>query len=88
LPTVPSSVTTEVASSGPAKPKTKLTFKEQRELETLEAEMEALETRKHEVVEKLNTGANHEELAKWATEIKAIENELSDKEIRWLELSE
>jgi len=88
LPTVPSSVAAVVAPSAPAKPKTKLTFKEQRELETLEAEMETLETRKNEVVEKLNTGSNHEDLAKWATEIKAIENELSDKEIRWLELSE
>ncbi len=69
-------------------PKRKLSFKERREMELLEAEMPKLEKRKAELIEKLSTGGSHEELTEWSVEIETINDALSEKEMRWLELSE
>ena len=66
-----------------------LSYKEKRELETLEAELKELEKQKKGFIEKLNNGAgSHEELTKWASKIKEVDSQLEDKEIRWLELSD
>lgn len=71
-----------------AAPKKKLSFKEQRELETLETDMAALEKKKAQLVEKLESGGSHVEITSWAMEIEEITKTQSDKEMRWLELSE
>jgi ATP-binding cassette subfamily F protein uup len=77
-------VQTVVATS-----KRKLSFKEQKELENLEADMARLEVQKATVIEKLNTGSqSHEEITKWAKEIEQLNATLEEKEMRWLELSE
>jgi ABC transport system ATP-binding/permease protein len=69
--------------------KRKLSFKEQKELENLEADMARLEVQKATVIEKLNTGSqSHEEITKWAKEIEQLNEALEEKEMRWLELSE
>jgi ATP-binding cassette subfamily F protein uup len=72
------------------KPKTnKLTFKEKRELEQLENCIEELESEKMQIEEKMNSGIpGHEELHALAESYKNVKNELDDKELRWLELSE
>jgi ATP-binding cassette subfamily F protein uup len=71
------------------KEKTKLSFKEKRELEALELEIETLENRKTELEKKLNSGElNHEELFESSKKITKIKAELDEKEFRWLELSE
>ncbi|WP_445438709.1 hypothetical protein [Dyadobacter frigoris] len=77
----------EVASV-PSAPKKKLSFKEQREFETLEGEMAALEKKKAQLIEKLENGGSHVEVTSWALQIEEITQTQSDKEMRWLELSE
>ena len=67
----------------------KLSFKEQKEFETLEIEIQELEQKKQSLIEQLNAG--HEDfqiLSQWATKIEEIKNSLEEKEARWLELSE
>ncbi|MFN8357731.1 MAG: ABC-F family ATP-binding cassette domain-containing protein [Spirosomataceae bacterium] len=69
--------------------KKKLTFKEQKEFETLEKEIAQLTLRKEQLTTQLNAGTgNYEDLAAWAKEIENITNDLDEKEFRWLELSE
>ncbi|MBE9466177.1 ABC-F family ATP-binding cassette domain-containing protein [Dyadobacter subterraneus] len=74
--------------AAPAVPKKKLSFKEQRELETLESEMASLEKKKAQLLEKLENGGSHVEVTSWAMQIEEITQTQSDKEMRWLELSE
>lgn len=85
------------AKAVPAKPteaattptKKKLSFKEQKEFETLEKEIQALGQRKQELEEWLNGGTtDHQALTAWAAELQQIGHDLDEKEFRWLELSE
>lgn len=67
----------------------KLTFNEKREFEALEKEIPDLEKEKAELIAKLNGGStDHEELRAWSAAIEDISNQLDEKEMRWLELSE
>jgi len=68
--------------------KKKLSFKEQREYETLESEIAALEQRKADLTESMTAGGHHEELTRWAREIGEIDAQISTKSDRWLELAE
>lgn len=69
--------------------KKKLSFKELREFENLEQEIETLSQRKAELTGHLNGGStDHQALTAWAKEIEEIANHLDEKELRWLELSE
>jgi ATP-binding cassette subfamily F protein uup len=81
---------TKAPSTGSSSPKgNKLSFKEQKEFENLEKEIQTLEQKKQIVIEQLNTG--HEDfqiLSQWAIKIEEIKNALEAKEARWLELSE
>ncbi|PJJ61104.1 ABC-F family ATP-binding cassette domain-containing protein [Hymenobacter chitinivorans] len=77
------------AASTAAAPKRKATFAEKREYETLEKEIEQLEVRKQELIEKLNAGTgSHKELADWAAELKQADKDLDSKGERWLELAD
>ena len=80
-------------TSGPANgslngSKKKLSFKEIREYETLETEIDALEQRKAEITGLLNGGGHHEQLTTWAREIEEIDQTVAQKSDRWLELAE
>lgn len=77
--------TTNGSGSGSRK---KLSFKEIREYETLEGEIEALEQRKASIVGLLNGGGHHEQLLAWAREIEQIDQDIARKSDRWLELAE
>ena len=67
----------------------KLSFKEQRELEQLEKDIAQLEEEKHQLEEQLGSGSlGHEELTTASARIAQIIDELDEKEMRWLELSE
>lgn len=69
--------------------KTKLTFKEKYELDEINKAIPVLEAKKKELNEKLNSGiSDHEELMKVSAEMGKVSNELDEKEMRWLELSE
>ena len=76
------------APEAPAKKK-KLTYKEQKELEQLEKDLEALGAEKADLEEKLNSGSlPYEELQKASERIGEIMELTDEKELRWLELSE
>lgn len=68
--------------------KRKLSFKEQKEYDDLGKAIEKLEKKKAELTERLNNGGSYEDLAAWAKQIEEITDELDEKELRWLELSE
>ena len=68
--------------------KKKLSFKEQKEYETLETGIAQLEKQREDITTKLNAGGSYEELADWAKQIENINADLDEKEMRWLELSE
>ncbi len=70
-------------------PKRKLSFKEQKEYETLEKEIAELERQKAELLVKMTAGSsNHAELSAWGKENQTIERQLETKSGRWLELGE
>lgn len=76
-------------TSGKPAEKRKLTYKEKREFELLQKEMADLEKEKIAVTEKLNSPSTpFDELQKMALRIGQITDELDEKELRWLELSE
>jgi len=67
----------------------KLTFKEKREFETLEKEIDELTKEKELVDLRLNANdTSFEELQKLSNRIGEVTKLLDEKELRWLELSE
>lgn len=69
--------------------KTKISYKEQRELEALEQDIPQLEQQKRQIEEKLSSGElSADELQRLSIEVAKIIEELEQKELRWLELSE
>ena len=75
-------------SSSPEPAKKRLSFKEQKEYENLEKEIEDLEQRKAVVLDQLNSGGHHEQLTALARELEEIDQQLTAKSDRWLELAE
>jgi len=84
----PPTVVVAAAPIAEAAPKRKLTYKEKREFDDLEAQIPALEKEKATLTEKMGANIPFEELSKITARITAITNELEQKEMRWLELSE
>ena len=75
-------------AAAPAKKK-KLSYKEQRELEQLEKDLESLATEKAELEAKLSSGEMpFNQLQAASQRIGVIMSETDEKELRWLELSE
>lgn len=67
----------------------KLSYKEQKELETLEKEIEALEAEKYSIETSLSSGVcTGPEIEKHAIRLSQISGSIDDKTLRWLELSE
>ncbi|HVX52011.1 MAG TPA: hypothetical protein VHB48_17765, partial [Chitinophagaceae bacterium] len=71
-----------------ASAKRKLSYKEKREFEQLETEIPLLEKEKKALTEKMSGNISFEELSKITARITALTEELEQKEMRWLELSE
>lgn len=87
-PAAPAVVIQKEPVATPAAAKRKLSYKEQKEMEQLEADIAKMESTKAQLVENLNKGGSHEELAKWSKQIEEINDSQAEKEMRWLELSE
>ncbi|MES2278538.1 MAG: ABC-F family ATP-binding cassette domain-containing protein [Bacteroidota bacterium] len=70
--------------------KNKLSFKEQKELENIEAEIAKIEANIAKLTEELNSGSitAHQELIDLARKIKDMSSEMDAKSMRWIELSE
>lgn len=84
----PLSVTNQQPTTNTQQPKKKLSFKEQRELETIEKEMPELEKKRAEILEKLNNEADYEKIATLSAELEKVSEKLEEYEMRWLELQE
>lgn len=70
------------------KEKKKLSYKEQREFESLEKEIPKLEQEKSDLITKLNEESEHDKLLELSQQLEELTEELDEKELRWLELSE
>ena len=68
--------------------KGKLSFKEQRELETLEKKMPELENKRALILEKLNHEKDYEKISLLSSELEKLTQDLEAYEMRWLELQE
>ena len=69
--------------------KRKLSFKEKRELQQLEADIEALEKEQKQIEEELCSGTlSVEDLTQKSKRLPQLKDELDEKSMRWLELSE
>ena len=77
------------ASPKPTPAKKKLSYKEQREMESLEAEIDALNKEKAALEEQLSNGSlAYNDLQAASARVGEIMSLLDEKELRWLELSE
>lgn len=63
---------------------------EKKELKKLERDLSQLEERKQKLTEKFNDVAklSHNDITKFSKELDEVQNQLEEKEMRWLELSE
>lgn len=69
--------------------KKKLSFKEQKELETLDIELPQLEARKSEIENLLASGITDvKEIEKLSNEFTSISSQIDEKTMRWLELQD
>ena len=83
------SATNTSAGDGASNGKRKLTYKEKRELEQLEKDIEALEAEKKKIEEALCGGTTSvDEITKMSKRLPVLNDELDEKSMRWLELSE
>lgn len=80
-------VSPAIPSPGAVKKK-KLSFKEQRELETIEKEMPELEEQRKKILDQLNNESDYEKISKLSDDLEKISEKLEDYEMRWLELQE
>jgi ATP-binding cassette subfamily F protein uup len=74
--------------SKPQAPKKKLSFKEQRELETIEKEIPEFEGKRAAILEQLNNETEYEKIAKLSAELESLSEKLENHEMRWLELQD
>ena len=79
----------EVQRARPKNEKRKLSFKERRELEQLEQDIEALEMEKKELEQALCSGTlSVEDLTEKSKRLPQVSDEIETKTLRWMELSE
>ncbi|UKK49765.1 ABC-F family ATP-binding cassette domain-containing protein [Prevotella sp. E13-17] len=72
-----------------AQTKRRLTFKEKREYEQLEKDIETLEQEKKQIEEALSSGTlSVEQITTMSIRLPKLNNELDEKSMRWLELAE
>ena len=68
--------------------KRKLSFKEQKELESIEKEMPVLKEKQDEILEKLNNETDYNIISELSQELEKTTSQLEAHEMRWLELQE
>lgn len=80
----------EAPVKAPSEAKKKLSFKERKEYETLEKEIQQLEEEKDRLTEQLNSGTvtDHTQLAEIGSRIGLLIEQIDEKMMRWMELDE
>jgi ATP-binding cassette subfamily F protein uup len=74
--------------AAPAAPKKKLSFKEQREFEQLEQDIANIQAQLTALHDKISQETDYTEITALGKKVQALEDELEEKEFRWLELAE
>ena len=84
-----SSQNPQPSKPSPSNARRKLSYKEKREMEQLEKDIEALETEKKQIEEALCGGITSvDEITAMSKRLPVLNDELDEKSMRWLELSE
>ncbi|MBR0489192.1 MAG: ABC-F family ATP-binding cassette domain-containing protein [Prevotella sp.] len=79
----------KMKAGGDSSSKRKLSYKEKREMEQLEIDIESLETEKKQLEEALCSGTlSIDELTEKSKRLPKLQEELDEKSMRWLELSD
>ena len=79
----------KMKAGGDSSSKRKLSYKEKREMEQLEFDIESLETEKKQLEEELCSGTlSIDELTEKSKRLPKLQEELDEKTMRWLELSD
>ncbi|WP_342646546.1 ABC-F family ATP-binding cassette domain-containing protein [Mucilaginibacter sp. CSA2-8R] len=68
--------------------KSKLSFKEQREYETLEKDINQIEDKISILTQQMNTVTDHHQLFQISADIEALKATVDEKSMRWMELAE
>lgn len=76
------------ALTTPSQANKKRSWKEQREIETLERQIGELENRQQQLQQAINKGEDYLRLREWVQELEQVEMELDQAVSRWLELAE
>jgi ATP-binding cassette subfamily F protein uup len=85
----PKSGSEKQQKSKPKQTSNKPTYKQVKEYEAIEVEIEKLESEKSDLMDKLNSGSGTpDELITWSEQIGRLMKEIEEKSDRWLELSE
>jgi ATP-binding cassette subfamily F protein uup len=85
----PSTPSTPSTPSSPKEPRKKMTYKEKTEFERLEKEIATLELEQQQLEEALCSGTlSIDELTEKSKRLPQLKDELDEKSMRWLELSE
>ena len=80
---------TEMHNSEPTTQKRKLSFKEEKELQSIESETEELEKQVEVLTSELNSGiTDHTQLSEIAIKIKALKENIDNMTMRWLEITD
>lgn len=72
----------------PTTPKKKLSFKEQREFEQLEQDIAKIQAQLTALHDKISQETDYAEITALGKKVQTLEEELEEKEFRWLELAE
>jgi ATP-binding cassette subfamily F protein uup len=82
--------TAEIAQAVPksTSAQRKLSYKEQRELETIDKELPLLEEKRAEIMQQLTTETDYAIISKLSDELESLSAKLGELELRWLELQE
>jgi ATP-binding cassette subfamily F protein uup len=85
----PKLIKEKAATEKPKSKPAKFSYKQQKEFEALEAELETLETEKNDILEKLNKGSGSpEEFQNWSARYAELIGLIDAKTDRWIEMSE
>jgi ATP-binding cassette subfamily F protein uup len=85
----PNTPSTQTSKPSPLNAKRKLSYKEKREMEQLEKDIAALEDEKKQIEEALCGGTTSvDEITAMSKRLPVLNDELDEKSMRWLELSE
>jgi len=85
----PKTIKEKASIEKPKTKPTKFTYKQKKEFESLENELEILETEKAAILEKLNAGnGTQEEFHNWSARFAELLELIDQKTDRWIEMSE